>query len=365
MTFVEDLDTPVPVVDVRRLEANIARMAGRLAPTGVAHRPHAKAHKTREIAEHQLRGGAAGLTVAKVGEAEAYVAAGFEDLFIAYPVVGRTKLLRLIKLLERTPVSFTIDSAAGARGASEVLERSGHTADVVMEIEAGAGRTGVPDIAAALELASLVAELPGIRLTGVMAHAPGYVPGLDAQRAMGHDEGAIAVHAAQALRAAGHTGVTFVTAGCTPTSPFAAEVPGVTHVRAGNYVFYDRKQVQLGVATLDDCALTVLATVVSRPRPRRYVVDAGIKALAGEDYGWGTYGVLLDHPEVPISWAAEEHGVINVPDDVADPGLHIGDRVRIVPNHACGVPNMHDELVAIDGERVVDTWRVIARGRVR
>ncbi|MBX3028999.1 MAG: hypothetical protein KF809_02450 [Chloroflexi bacterium] len=141
--------------------------------------------------------------------------------------------------------------------------------------------------------------------------------------------------------------------------------PGRHPLRAGNYVFHDRKQVSLGVASIDDCALTILATVVSRPAPRRYVVDAGIKTLAGEDYGWGTYGVLLDRPDVVISWAAEEHGVIDLPPSVVDPGLAIGDRVRILPNHACGVANMHDELVVVEGERVLDRWPVIARGRVR
>lgn len=139
----------------------------------------------------------------------------------------------------------------------------------------------------------------------------------------------------------------------------------MTHVRAGNYVFHDRKQVTMGNATLEDCALSVLATVVSRPVERRYVLDAGLKSLAGEDYGWGTYGQLLEHPDVVISWAAEEHGVIDVPPDVADPGFRIGDRVRVVPNHACGLANMHDELVVVDDGRVVDRWPLIARGRVR
>jgi D-serine deaminase-like pyridoxal phosphate-dependent protein len=181
---------------------------------------------------------------------------------------------------------------------------------------------------------------------------------------MGQREGSLIVEMATILRAAGHP-ITFVSAGSTPTSPWAAQVPGVTNVRAGNYVFHDRKQVAMGVATFDDCALTVLATVVSRPAPRRYVLDAGIKTFAGEDYGWGTYGQLLDRPEVIVSWAAEEHGVIDLAPEVADPGFRVGDRVRVVPNHACGVPNMHDQLLVVEGERVVDTWAVIARGRVR
>jgi D-serine deaminase-like pyridoxal phosphate-dependent protein len=139
----------------------------------------------------------------------------------------------------------------------------------------------------------------------------------------------------------------------------------VTHVRAGNYVYYDAKQVQLGAATWDDCALTVLATVVSAPQPRRYVLDAGMKTLAGEDYGWGTYGRILGRPDVVLSWVAEEHGIIDLGAEVPDPRWRVGDRVRIIPNHACGVSNMHDRVLAIEGERVVDEWRVIGRGRVQ
>lgn len=363
MTYLADLDTPVPVVEVGRLERNIARMAARVGETGARQRPHIKTHKTAQVAAAQVRAGADGITVAKLGEAEAFADAGFEDLFIAYPLVGDAKLRRLAALMGRARASSTVDSLEAAQATSRAMAAAGLTADLVMEIEAGSGRTGVPpdDVAA---LGDRIGELPGIRLMGVMAFAPGYVTGVDAQQAMGRREGELVVEMARGLRAAGHP-ITFVSAGSTPTSPWAAQVAGVTNVRAGNYVFHDRKQVAMGAATFDDCALTILATVVSRPAPRRYVLDAGIKTFAGEDYGWGTYGQLLDRPDVVVSWAAEEHGVIDLAPEVADPRFRVGDRVRVVPNHACGVPNMHDELVVVDGERVVDAWPVIARGRVR
>jgi D-serine deaminase-like pyridoxal phosphate-dependent protein len=265
--------------------------------------------------------------------------------------------------MRRIRVSSTVDSIEGAEAMSRVMTHEGLTADLVLEVEAGSGRTGVP-ATEAVALGDRIGDLPGVRLMGVMVFAPGYVNGLEAQRAMGEGEGALVADTAAALRASGHR-ITFVTAGCTPTSPWAAQVPGVTHVRAGNYVFHDRKQVAMGNATLDDCAISVLATVVSRPAARRYVLDAGLKSLAGEDYGWGTYGQLLEHPDVVVSWAAEEHGVIDVPSEIPDPGLRIGDRVRVVPNHACGLANMHDELVIVDDGRVVDRWPLIARGRVR
>jgi len=363
MTFLADLDTPVPLVDVTRLRRNITRMAERVGTTQARQRPHVKTHKTRQVAALQLGAGADGLTVAKLGEAEAFADAGFEDLFIAYPLVGEAKLRRLTALMRRVRVCSTVDSLEAAQATSRAMVAAGLTADLVMEIEAGSGRTGVP-APDARALAERIGELPGIRLMGVMTFAPGYVTGIDAQREMGFREGSLTADVASTLRAAGHP-ITVVSAGSTPTSPWAAQVPGITHVRAGNYVFHDRKQVSMGVATFDDCALTILATVVSHPAPRRYVVDAGIKTLAGEDYGWGTYGQLLERPDVVVSWAAEEHGVIDLPAEVPDPRLRVGDRVRIVPNHACGVPNMHDELVAVEEDRVLDTWRVIARGRVR
>ena len=174
----------------------------------------------------------------------------------------------------------------------------------------------------------------------------------------------MSVQVANLLSANGHM-ARAVSVGSTPTAVAAAGVAGVTEVRPGVYAFGDLKQIQLGTARLEDCALTVLATVVSHPRPERYVVDAGLKALAGENYGWGTYGRILEHPGLVIDWAAEEHGVILVPEGEPDPKLRIGDKVRIVPDHACGTVNMHDELVAFDGDTVVDVWPVIGRGRVR
>lgn len=362
--FLGDLDTPVALVDVDVLEANLARMAGRIGATAAAHRPHTKTHKTRQVAERQWAHGARGFTVAKLGEAEAMAEAGFDDLLVAYPLVGRAKLERLLRLLDRATMRFTVDSVAGAEGASAVLGPAGVTLDVLIELDAGIGRSGVPEVADAVALAERVAALPGLRVAGVLCFAAGYVEGEAARRAAGTAEGRRVAEAAAALRAAGHA-AGIASCGSTPTSPFAAQVEGVTEVRAGNYVFHDRMQVRLGVARREDCALTILATVVSHPRERRYVVDAGLKALAGEDYGWGTWGELLDHPGVTVTFANEEHGVIVLPDDVADPGLLVGDRVRIVPDHACGTVNMHDELVAVEGDRVLETWPLISRGRLR
>lgn len=360
-----DLDTPVALVDVARLESNLAAMATLARQAGVAHRPHAKTHKTRQVAERQVAHGAIGLTVAKLGEAEAMVDAGFLDLFVAYPLVGERKLARLVALLDRARLRFEVDTLDGALAASAFLARHGRRVEVVVSLDGGAGRSGAASPADAIGLAERVAEMPGLELVGVMnyGNAYGTTDPLE-QAAIGRREGEDAVGIAEALRARGLP-VGVVTVGSTPTARHAVQVPGVTELRAGVYALQDLKQVSLGPATLEDCALTILATVVSHARPDRYVLDAGIKALAGEDYGWGTWGRPLDLPDLVINRATEEHGIIDLPLGAADPQWRIGQQVRIVPNHACGAVNMHDELIAIDGERVLERWPVIGRGRVR
>ncbi|HVA87594.1 MAG TPA: alanine racemase [Candidatus Saccharimonadales bacterium] len=360
-----DLDTPVPLVDVNRLEANLAGMAAIAAGSVSARlRPHTKTHKTREVAQRQLAHGAAGLTVAKIGEAEAMIDAGFDDLYIAYPLVGDAKYERLLPLLDRSRIRFDVDSIPAADSASAFFARHGRVVDVCLEMDS-AGRSGLVDIDEAIAVAARIGELPGLRLVGVMNYGNAYGTSDPAeQAAIGRREGEFAVEVADLLRRAGHD-ISVVTVGSTPTARHAARVDGVTELRPGVYALLDLKQVSLGPWSLDQCALTVLATVVSHARPDRYILDAGLKAMAGENYEWGTYGRILDQPEIVVTRATEEHGIVLLPDGVADPGWRIGERVRVIPDHACGTVNMHEELVAVDGERVVDRWRVIGRGRVR
>ena len=364
-TSTGDLDTPVALVEHGRLDANLRRMADLAAAHGVSQRPHGKAHKTWEIARRQLGLGAIGLTAAKLGEAEAFVDSGVEDVFIAYPLIGDRKLERFVRLTERARVRFEVDSFEGASGASAFLSRRGVRAEVLLSVDGGAGRSGVASLPEAVDLALRIADLPNLDVVGIMSYGNAYgTRDPEEQRRIGVEEGRYAVAAARDLAAAS-VPVQVVSVGSTPTARHVVTVEGVTELRAGNYVFYDLKQVSLGAATLDDCALTVLATVVSHPRPERYVLDCGIKALAGEDYGWSTWGRPMERPDLVIGRATEEHGMVEIGPDDADPRWRIGDRVRIVPNHACGLVNMHDELTVVDGDRVVDRWPVVARGRVR
>ena len=363
--WIGDLDTPVALVDVGRLERNLRGMAQVAAASPSARlRPHTKTHKTREIARRQLDLGAAGLTVAKVGEAEAMVGAGFDDLYIAYPLVGEAKYERLLPLMDRARIRYDVESVAAAEEASAFFHGRGRTVDVVLEMDS-AGRSGLMDPVDAVRVAGRIGELRGLRLVGVMNYGNAYgTSDPDEQRRIGEEEGRFAVEIAERLRAAGHR-IEVVTVGSTPTARHAARVDGVTELRPGVYAFLDLKQVSLGPWSLDECALTVLATVVSHARPDKYVIDGGLKTFAGENYDWGTYGRFLDAPDVLVTRATEEHGIVLLPEGVADPGWKIGEKVRVIVNHACGATNMHDWLYAVDGERIVDRWQVIGRGRIR
>jgi D-serine deaminase-like pyridoxal phosphate-dependent protein len=359
----EDLSTPAVVVDLDVLERNISRMAARARDAGVHLRPHAKTHKCPEIGRLQRDAGAWGLSLAKVGEAEVFVAAGFDDLFVAYPVVGADKGRRLLELSDRARLAVGVDSLEGARTLAEPFRSAGRTLDVMLKVDVGYGRVGVlPE--RAVELAVGVAELPGLRLRGVFTHAGhGYL----AESKAGVDEiarleGARLVEAAGRLRGAGLP-VDEVSVGSTPTAALAMRVAGVSECRPGNYVFHDASQVALGTCAVEDCALSIVATVVSVPAPERAVVDAGSKTLSSDPLRPkpGGYGQVLGRAS-RIEKLSEEHGVIAVAPGEA---FRVGERVRILPNHACVVANLHDRLVGVSGGRVETVLAVAARGRVR
>ncbi len=363
--LVDDLETPAVLVDLAILERNIASMSAAAAQHGVALRPHAKTHKCVEIGRRQLAAGARGLSVAKTGEAEVFAAAGFDDLFIAYPVVGTDKGRRLLALADRARLAVGVDSEAGARTLAEVFHGAGRRLEVLLKIDVGFHRVGVPPERAA-EMARRIASLPGLCLRGVFTHA-GHAYGAETPERLaqiGRDEGLRLLEAAEAIRATGLE-VERVSVGSTPTSLHVMAVPGVTEVRPGNYVFRDASQLSLRACTLEDCALTVLATVVSVPAPGRAVVDAGSKTLSSDPLRPrpGGHGVVLSNGgHSRVDRLSEEHGVIAI---APGESFRVGDRVRILPNHACVVANLHDRLWGVRGERVETEFRVDARGRVQ
>ena len=360
---VDDLPTPCAVVDLDVLERNVARMAARAREAGVRLRPHAKTHKCPEIGALQRAAGAWGLSVAKVGEAEVFVAAGFDDLFVAFPAVGEDKGRLLLRLADRARLACGVDSVEGARSLARPFREAGRTLDVLLKVDVGYGRVGVlPEHA--LETATRIAEIRGLRLRGVFTHAGhGYLaatrPEVDA---VARHEGQALAATARELRANG-IGVEEVSVGSTPTAADAMRVPGVTECRPGNYVFHDASQVTLGTCSVEDCALSVVATVVSVPAPGRAVLDAGSKTLSSDPLRpvAGGYGQILGRRS-RIEKLSEEHGVLAVAEGEA---FRVGERVRVLPNHACVVVNLHDRLLGVSRDRVEAILHVEARGRVR
>ena len=343
-----ELDTPAAVVDLDRLETNIARWQAEADRLGLANRPHVKTHKCVEIARRQLDAGAVGLTCQKVGEAEVMADAGFTELLIPYNLLGEAKLARLAALLRRATVSVTVDDARLLPGLSQAAGAAGSELAVLVECDTGLGRAGVGSPDAAIELARAIAGTEGLRFGGFMTYPslPGATAFLQA--------------AVDGARSAG-LDAPVVSAGGTPTMWSAEGLrPIVTEYRVGTYVFHDRATVAAGAGGLDDVALTVRATVVSRPASDRAILDAGSKALTfdpGPDEG---HGLVLEAPHSAIVKLNEEHAYVDL--DPADT-LELGQQVRVVPNHACVVSNLFDSFVVVRDGAVVEEWCVAARGR--
>lgn len=356
------VETPAVLVDLDIVVRNIGTMAERARASGVRLRPHAKTHKVIEIGRMQVAAGAAGVSLAKTGEAEVFAAAGFDDIFIAYPVVGADKGRRLLALAERVRLAVGVDSEDGARTLSTVFQGGGRPLDVLLKVDVGFHRVGV-EPARAVEAARRIANLPGLRLRGLYSFA-GHAYSAETPEGVarvGKDEGSILVQTAQRIRDDGLE-VEEVSVGSTPTAPHAMAIPGVTECRPGVYVFNDASQVSLGACGLEDCALTVLATVVSVPAPDRAVVDAGSKTLSSDPLRprVAGFGFVLGRRS-RLARLSEEHGVIEV---VAGESFRVGERIRVLPNHACVVANLHDRLLGVRGSVVEGEMTVAARGRV-
>jgi D-serine deaminase-like pyridoxal phosphate-dependent protein len=361
----EVLDTPLMAVDETILARNIAEMADLAAGFGVALRPHAKTHKSPAIARLQLAAGAVGLTCAKLGEAEVMVdEAGVDDILIAYPIVGETKIKRLLALMERAQITVALDSAEAAGALSQAMLGTGRTLDVYLEVNTGQNRAGARAGDEAVALGMEIALLPGLRLVGVMTHEghAGASAPVEIEQ-LATDAGRALVETAQRLRAAG-VEIAHVSVGSTPSSWYTPAVPGITEMRPGTYVFHDNNAFRHGRIGPDRCAARVVATVVSRPAPDRAIIDAGSKALALDPSpSHPGHGYIVGHPAATIARLSEEHGVVLLPDD--EPGFAVGDRVEIIPNHVCPAINLTDELTIVRDGRVVATWPVAARGKVR
>ncbi len=348
-----EFGTPAVVVDLAKVERNIARVQAACDAAGVSIRPHIKTHKSPVFGKMQRDAGAKGITCQKIGEAEIFADAGFDDILISYNLLGEEKVGRLARVMQRATVTVAADNPTVVAGLPRAAELSGRTLDVVVECDTGRKRAGVETPAEAVALAKDIASRPGLTFAGFMLYPP--------ENAWRETQ-AFLDAAMAGVRAAGLPEPRIVSSGGTPNLAGLGKIAGVTEHRAGTYIFNDRMMVACGAASLDDCALTVVATVVSRAAPERGILDAGSKTLTSDTGGLDGYGLILEHPEGRIAKLAEEHGFLDLSRCNERP--QIGDVVRVIPNHVCVVVNMVDRLVATRGDDIVGEIPVAARGRI-
>ncbi len=349
---IDDLETPCVMIDLERVERNLARWQAYCDEHGLANRPHIKTHKIPDFARRQVELGAVGIACQKLGEAEVMADAGLDDMLIPYNLVGTAKLRRAVELARRVTLSLTCDSADCADGLSAAFDAAGLTVAMLVECDTGAARCGVQDPAEAAELARRIDALPGLAFSGLMTYPP---PG-------GRTE--VQAFLAEAIAACATAGLdaAVVSSGGSPDMWSAHTVPAATEHRAGTYIYYDRSQVEFGAATLDDCALSVRATVVSRPTPDRVIIDAGSKTLSSDVMNIGGHGTVQEYPSARLYQMSEEHGNLDFSGESGRPT--IGDVLTIIPNHACAVSNLHEVVHGVVGDRVDRSYPVAARGRV-
>ena len=370
--FLADLPTPQVLIDYQRVTRNIDRVQALADAGGMRLRPHAKTHKSPVVARWQIDRGAVGICCAKLGEAEVFVDAGIADVRLPYPVNPSTAP-RLIALMDRAAVSIIVDHIVVARGWSDAMRRAGRTLDVLIKVDVGFHRCGIDPALDAIAFIRQIAAMPGLRLRGLLSHAgQGYHAGSESELA------AVAAAEAETLtrlrEEAARAGIRVeeLSVGATPTLRFSAQARGLTELRPGNYVYFDRTQVALGAATLEDCALTVLATVVTK-HDGRIILDCGSKTLTNDQARGITkaagFGAVLRpagnrravDDSLVIERLSEEHATVAV---TGSTRLEPGDRVQVLPNHSCVVSNLVDCVRLVEGDRVIDTLPVAARGRI-
>ncbi len=353
--------TPAAVVDLDRLATNLDRMGAYAAEHRLRLRPHIKTHKTPWIAAEQVRKGAVGVSVATPREA-LVMARAVDDVLVAYPTVDPARTRLVAEVAGQVRVTVALDSETAIRRLSDALLDEGTEAGVLVELDLGSRRCGVTTPERALALARTASETPAVTYRGVL-----FYPGHMRMPPSEMDDAIVAINRELAtfldvLDAAGLP-AEVVSGGSTPTWSRSHEMADVTELRPGTYVYNDRNTVGIDACRWDDCAYTILATVISTAVPGQAVLDAGTKALSGDPVrapGFRGYGSLLDRREVEVVRKTEEHGILDLSETDWRPA--VGDRVRIVPNHACVSVNLQPKVYGVRGDRVVASWPVLPRG---
>jgi len=359
-----ELETPLPIVDLDRLERNLDRAARYAASHRLALRPHIKTHKSPRLAAEQLKRGAVGVTCATPYEAEVMSEVA-EDILLAYPPVGPLRARRIATLPDHVRLTVALDSATAVDDLAAAARAADREIGVYVELDLGMHRVGLPVVDDAIALARHIDSSRPLTFAG-LAFYPGHIrEPADSQDAK---LDALRKGVSDALSRFEQAGLSprVVSGGSTPTMWRTHELSGVTEFRPGTYIFNDRSTAEIGTCDWSDCALSVLATVVSTAVPGQAVIDAGSKALGreplrgagGADDGFGS---LLEHPEVVVKGMSEEHGLLDLSRSTWRP--KVGERVRVIPNHVCIVVHLNDVVVGVRGTNVETSWPVAARGR--
>ena len=364
---ITELDTPSLLVDYKKLKDNIQDAATFAKQHNIQLRPHIKTHKSIQIAKLQLEAGALGITTAKIAEAEIMASAGIEDILIAYPIASPTKIERVINLLATVPqLKISVDSLEQIKLLQKYLEKTPYTLEVWIKVNSGLNRCGVKPGKQALQLAQAIVLLSKLKLGGIFTHA-------------GHSYGATSIQEIERIAKAEANAVLESAAMCenagipiktrsvgsTPTYKLAGAVNGITEVRPGNSVFFDEIQVGLAVTERENCALTVLSSVVATyPEEGRLILDAGSKTLCLDKGAHGNasvkgHGHVIGHADITIERLSEEHGVATFSEKTS---LNLNEKVQIIPNHACTVVNQFNEFFIHEDGIIKDCWQVDARG---
>jgi D-serine deaminase-like pyridoxal phosphate-dependent protein len=362
---VSEIDTPALIVDLDTFERNLRRVADYARTHSLRLRPHAKTHKSIWIGKRQLELGAAGLTVAKVSEAEIMVDADPRELLLAFPIVGKAKLARLMELARRTRVTVALDSVEAALQLSEASAAASAEIGVLAEVDVGLGRVGVAPGAQLLALAGAIDRLPNLRFEGI-AFYPGHIKSLDeAGRRAVTELGELVGRILEDFRRAGLE-VRIVSGGSTPALFHSHEITGLNEIRPGTYVFNDLNTVRSGACGMQDCAAAILATVVSAARPGHMIIDGGSKTFSSDrpaNADGVSFGLVLEAPGARFHKMNEEHGFIDLTE--AGREFRIGDRVHVIPNHICVAVNLHEKIYGVRAETVERVWAVEARGKLQ
>jgi D-serine deaminase-like pyridoxal phosphate-dependent protein len=360
-----EIDTPALLVDLDIMQRNLRRVATYAREHGLRLRPHTKTHKSPLVGRWQLESGAVGLTVAKVGEAEVMLGSSTQDLLVAYPVIGRAKLDRLMEVASRTRVTVALDSAFAARQLSDAARAAGVSVGVLAEVDVGLGRVGVSPGEPLLALAMCIDRLPHLDFEGITFY-PGHIRDVD-------EPGREALHQLDQLVRSiladflnKGLEIRIVSGGSTPTLFLSHEVHGLTEIRPGTYVYNDLNTVRSGGCAMEDCAARVAVTVVSTSRPGQIIIDGGSKTFSSDRLGSSsesTFGYLVEAPAAKFHKMNEEHGYVDV--SRVDREFSVGDRVHVVPNHICVAVNLHEQVYGIRGDRVEQIWKVEGRGKLQ